>query len=276
MDQEERKNVQAAVEAAIKGESPVQAEQADNTPKTPPTESKTEGKAEFSEVEREAMEQGWKPDGPKSAEQFISDGSYIKKIKNYGKKLQASDEEIASLNATVAEMKKFMDQQRELGYQQAMKELQRERKAAEKEGDAVRVQEIDREMQEAQPLPAETQAFLERHASWLSDPSYEAEQMREFAKKRDAELTKFNLSLGQIAEQIDKDLEVAFPKYFKKEVQEQPIMAVESDSTPRKTRKTAGYNDLSPIQKDICNKLEKSGAMTREQYIENLKLIGDL
>jgi hypothetical protein len=230
----------------------------------------------FTEIEKQAMESGWKPDGEKSAEEFIRAEPLYAEIKARGK-------EIKELKATLDELKAHMDKQRELGYKQAYEELLEERKIAIELGDVKSVDALDNKIRKQEKLlppevPTEVTTFVQRHADWINDPSFEAQEMRAFAKKRDEDLVRFNLSAKEHLEVIEKDLRLKFPNRFKKEEDTNTISAVESDLSPIRGSKGKKYtlNDLTPEQKKCAIHFDKHKIMTIDAYIKQLKEDGQL
>ena len=231
-----------------------------------------------SSVEDEAKAKGWKPDGPKSAEEFLRAEPLYDEIKARGK-------EIKELKKTMEEMKQFMTKQQQLGYKKALDDLQSQKTLAISEGDVEKVSELDVKISETsknitpdktESIP-EVQAFAEKHSKWLNDPSYECQKMREFVTKRDNELASFNLSPEEHINIIDREVKQQFKDYFKEPVKDIP-QVVESDSKPVKAEKKLKFTfrDLSPEQKDCCRHFKKRGIMNEEDYIKSLIETGEL
>ena len=73
---------------------------------------------------------------------------------------------------------------------------------------------------------------MQKHNDIFSDPSYRAQQVREFIENRDQELTKFGLTPEKHIEVLENDLKVKFPERFQKEKPSVVSRSVESDSAP--------------------------------------------
>ncbi len=230
------------------------------------------------DAEAEATAKGWKADGPKSAEEFLRAEPLYDELKQRGK-------EIKDLKMTLDELKSFMSEQKEMGYKQALNDLDLAKTQAIEAGDVDAVKNLDEQIKEhettaQQASPPEVDQFLKKNDAWLSDPSAEAQDMRDFAHKRDQELTAFNMPPEAHLEQIETDLKLRFPHRFG-EVEEVPqsrVSSVESDSAPAGSRgdKTIKFADLSPEQKDCARQFEKRGVMKVDEYIEHLKELGEL
>lgn len=230
-------------------------------------------------IEKLAAEQGWKPDGEKSAAEFLRAAPLYDEIKNRGR-------EIKELKATLDELKAHQDKQIKLGYEQALRDLEQQRIDAIEMGDVASVTELDAQIHEQREhikpekpvLPPEVVSFGERHKDWIEDPSYQGKLMREFAKERDEELLQYNLPPEEHLKVIEKDLKMKFKDYFgNKEVDSEEVYpSVESGApAPRKSKKVT-FADLSPEQKKCARHFEKRGVMTVEAYIKQLKQLGDI
>ena len=236
----------------------------------------------YTEVEKEAIEMGWKPEGVKSADEFIRAAPLYDRIKK-------DSREIKDLKNMVEELKKFQNVQRKLGYEQAIKELQEQRADAIALSDVEEVDRVEQKMKEVEAehsdlkqdnsLPPEAMQFAERHKDWMQSTSAQAAAMRAFVVQRDQELMGNGLSPKDHIDQVEHDLKEAFSGYFKKS--EEPEFrhpAVASDGIPIKgsRKKELGFEDLSSVQKDIARQFARKGVMTTEEYIKQLKAIGEL
>lgn len=261
-----------------------------------------EESAQLSTLEQEAIEKGWKPDGPKTAEEFLRAEPLYDELKNRGKKLKEKDATIEALNNHVSkltqkvnEMITSQEQQRLDNYNLALEEMQKLKSEAIERGDSEAVSdieskmsmyqaEIDKSINVSNPvnLP-EVEEFAERNHKWINDPSYEAQQMREFAKQRDVELAQFNLQPGEHLKTLEQDLKKKFPDYFKQDelVQsEQPKATVESsNSTNVRNSHTKGklrFADLSPEQKICARHFAKNNIMSIDDYIKQIQDLGEV
>lgn len=243
-------------------------------------EPELEEEYEASSIEQEAEAKGWKPDGPKSAEEFLRAEPLYEEIKSRGK-------EIKELKATMDAMKAYMDKQQKLGYEKALSDLEAMKNKAIAAGNVDEVRDVEQKIEahknDDPAIESVKNAFVERNASWIHDPSYEAQQMRVFAEQRDVELTKFNLPPEEHLKQIEADIKKKFANRFDSpeasSVEEvSPVQSVESDAAParskRKTKHT--FQDLSPEQKQCARQFERKGVMKIDDYIKSLVEMGEL
>ena len=237
----------------------------------------TEESPEVADLESEAREKGWKPDGPKSAEEFLRAEPLYSEIKARGK-------EIKELKATLDELKSHMDKQRELGAKEALQKLQEERVTAIEMGDVTSVNSLDtqiRQYEQETKGPAEVvvNQFVERNKSWINENSDEANLMKYYAEKKDSEIARLNLSPEAHIKTVEDELKKIFPHRFKEsDEQLQGSTSVESDSAPLKFNRSKkyGFNDLNTNQKKAFRFFERQGLMTLDKYIKDLIDQGDL
>ena len=238
-----------------------------------------------SRVEKEALQKGWKADGPKSAEEFLRAEPLYDELKQRGK-------DIKELKETVSEMKTLMAQQREAGYEQALGDLERLKADAIRAGDVDTVSGLDDQIKtyetELGNIPGEpvtpnempeVKSFYNQNKFWIEDTSHAAQQIREFAQKRDLELVPFKLAAQKHLDIIQQDIEKQFPDTFKS-TSDTPKAVVESDKTDTvrivSKKGKLSFADLSPEQKKCARHFEKNGVMSVEKYIDELKNVGEI
>lgn len=95
---------------------------------------------QFSEVEKEAMSQGWRPDyqgtNKKSAEEFVRDGSFFRKIAD----LKKDNEELREAFKTLTSHQKKLEK---AAYEKALSDFQTQRNVAIENGEVSKVHELD-------------------------------------------------------------------------------------------------------------------------------------
>jgi hypothetical protein len=240
-----------------------------------------EDTASLSDVEEEATKKGWKPDGLKSADEFLRAEPLYEEIKKRGKEYKALKTQFDELAKHVSALKKS-------GYEKRLEHIQTEREEAIARSDVASVDYLDEELSNIQgemqkdaqpPIHPAAAAFEERHHDILTDYSLEAQAIKEFIVQRDQQLMTFNLDPEVHIQTLEKDLQSKFPRQFEAETGEQEqAPAVESDSRPVTTKKKSKYTfaDLSQDQKSIYKYMEKRGVMSGPDYIKQLQEIGEL
>ena len=235
-----------------------------------------------SNAEDEALSKGWKPDGPKSAEEFLRAEPLYEEIKRRGKEAKELKAQLAELTRHVAGLKKA-------GYESKIDQMQDQRQQAIVRSDIDSVDYYDNELQklktemqtdvEIQQLHPAAQEFLERHKELQSDYSLEAQEIKSFISQRDKELFTYSLDPYVHIQTLEKDLQKKFPERYKRSAPEtQSVSAVESDAAPVASRSKKGqfaYSDLTRDQKQVCQRLVKRGVMTKEAYIKQIAEINE-
>lgn len=263
-----------------KSEEPKEAENVElaaEKPKNVEEPERSEVKSKLTPIEEEALSTGWNPEGEKSAEEWVRSAPLYQAITQRNKKID-------QLERSLQELTKHMDQQREVGYKQALEDLQSRRRMAISDGDIEAVEELDTKIDEiksfnqpSQPQdinnhPA-VQSFAQRHASWVNDPSYEAEEMRTFARER-AEILQnnYNMDIEQALVEVEKDLRYKYPDKFKNSRAEEPVKVDMSTThpAPRANKKTVNISQLNPSQKMLYNWLKQENPDKAKKYIKDL------
>lgn len=247
-----------------------------------PVSSKMET-ADFSDTEQEAMKKGWKPDGPKSADEFLRAEPLYEEIKQRGK-------EIKTLRSQVDELMKHVGSLKKAGYEEKLDMIKHERANAIARSDIDSVDYLDEQLyavkaelqqvqqQQAPELHPAAQAFVQKYNDLIQDKSEEASEIKAFIDFKDKQLGAKGLDPVDHMKTLEQQLLKRYPERFKSEERAAPVYAVESDSAPVGSRKRSKYSfsDLSPDQKNIYKHMEKRGVMSGADYIKQLVEIGEL
>ena len=247
-----------------------------------PVLEEVSSKPELTEVEEEASAKGWKPNGPKSAEEFLRAEPLYDEIKQRGK-------EIKTLRSQVDELMKHVTGLKKAGYEEKLDIIKAERADAVARSDLDSVEYLDEELnkvkselnkEEGTPqMPQAALDFVERHKDILNDYSLESQHIKDFINERDIQLAAYNLDPETHIKTLERDLQTQYPDKFGVKTQSKPnISAVESDSRPVTTKGKSKYSfsDLTQDQKNIYKFMEKRGDMTGAEYIKQLVDIGEL
>jgi len=237
---------------------------------------------EYSPIEKKAMEMGWKPleefDGDpaefRSAETFVALAPLYEKISQTGK-------ENKRLKEAMQHMASMFDKIKEQSYQQALKTLREERKAALQEGDIDRVdlieQQIDNVKEQQQlakeqapvldlddsrssPVHPQFQQFLERNRWYQSD-----EDMTAWADARGVKLAQQGKDRNEVLEILEKEVKKVFPHKFTNPNRERASAVEGGDNT--KTSNSKQKVLLSEDERRIMKTIVRSGVMTEAEYL---------
>jgi hypothetical protein len=243
-------------------------------------------KASADAVEEEARTKGWRPDGPKSAKEFLDDEPFFKELKARGK-------EIKELKHTVESLKAHMDVERRAGYQEALDDLKRQRSDAIALSDEKSVNALDHQIREYESKVAEpaiqapnileheaVKAFQEENKAWLADyVDLDHAEMNTFFQNRCKQLDATGINDPEEAiKLLRKDMAKKFPNYFNKDSSSGMVGTI-NDAVPTghvQRKRQYSFKDLNDVQKEVCRNFVKRGAMTEEKYIDTLVKSGEL
>jgi len=238
-------------------------------------------------TEERAKAQGWNPnykgENAKTAEQFIEDGKKITPIQ--AERMKALEEKIISLEKTskenarelLAQQQKVLREQREIGRQKALKEIEERKKVAREEADvealesAIKDENKIKQSEEKESVtekkPVVTKEFKEfaKNNPWydknLKDP------ISLYADSYGARLATENRfdNLTDLLKEVEKETKLRFPEISGTKTP--PI-----DDSNHTTTKKAGektYDNLPKEAKKACDMMVEKYGIKKEEYVEN-------
>lgn len=233
---------------------------------------------EYTEAEQRAMEQGWVPQDQftghgkwRPAEEFLDRGELFAKIEEQKRRLQ-------SVEGTAQELKKHLEKVRKTEYQRALDTLRADKKAALNEGDADAVVAIDdkiadlrEEQKQVESAPVvQSQEPNPVFVIWENrNPWYKTDRaMKVYADNIAQELAAKGMAPVELLNEVERQTKKEFAHKFTNPNRNKPG-AVEAGGS-----KGSVKNDnfeLSDAEKRVMDKFVKSGLMTREEYIADIK-----
>lgn len=240
----------------------------------------------MNEVEEKAKKQGWNPDydGPnaKTAEEFIADGERIAAIASKNnKKLESELEDVKGL------LKEMQDQQfktlaeaKQQGYQQALKEIEKQQRAAVEDADVEKFDELEKEKKNLKKpeveKPKKEPAIAPELKAWLKDnPWYNRDEDLTIAADVYAKsLARRNPDLDptDFYNKVGKRVKKMFPENFETERPNN----VETPSKKTQSKGKKKYSDLPPEAKKACDRQVKTMGISQEDYVnEYFKAVGE-
>jgi hypothetical protein len=231
----------------------------------------------------EAKRQGWVPqedyNGPE--DKWVDADTFVKKGKEINALLRKDNEflkrEVSEMKSTMMEFKKFHADTEKRAYERAMLDLREQKKEAIAAGDGERVLQVDDAIDELKTARKEERIAAPTQAI---DPAFIAwqEENRWFGK--DTELTAEANLIGEVVkrqnptligpdflEEVTKRVKRMYPEKFTNANRNRPNPVESSTAKPSGPR-GKGFNDLPPEAKQACQKFEKQGLVTRDQYIK--------
>ena len=247
-------------------------------------------------IEAEARKMGWRPqdeyDGDNwvNAEIFVARAPLIEKIEGMGKALKR-------VNSETEQIKEHYKKVKETAYQQALKDLRAERRAAIQEGDADTLDAVDEQLDKLKE-----ERIREEQEQQTSASSQTAEQVEAFQTWRQrnnwyqdhAEATELADTLGrgyhsegatpdQVLAKVEKAIRKAFPELYRNPNRDKPSGTVTGSSTKMADNKQTNQEQslagvkksLTDEQRQVMNKLVRSGMLTEEEYLRDFKAISE-
>lgn len=248
-------------------------------------------------IEEQARKQGWRPkeefDGDE--EDFVSAEEYVGRSPLY-RKINKQNKEIRELQEAFKELGSHMKKREKLAYERAIKELAEERSVAVQNGDTDTFNKIDTEleslkqqMQEVKPeetrivepvkqAPPEVDAFVKRN-KWFNGDSVEDKIMTSAAYTIDDNIKRNNPDISTAEEMnlLEKELMKMFPHKYQNTRRTRASDVSSSINTPSSKTKHSkiDWNSLSPIEKQTARKADLIEGYSAEQYIRELRELGD-
>ena len=232
----------------------------------------------------EAKRQGWVPQDEYSGpeDKWVDADTFVKKGKEINALLRKDNDflkrEVAEMKSTMMEFKKFSADNEKRAYERAMSELREQKKEAISTGDGEKVLQIDDAIDElktsrqeekvARPTNQPDATFIQwsEENKWYTTDAQlksEADMIGEVIKRQNP------LLIGtDFLEEVSKRVKKMYPEKFTNGNRARPS-PVEGTTAPKASvRAGKGFNDLPPEAKAACQKFEKSGLLSRDQYLK--------
>lgn len=234
----------------------------------------------FSEVEKEAYVKGWRPQGPKSAEEYLRAEPLYAELKVNRKKIKEMED-------TVRLLSNHMKKQEAYGYQRALDDMKAQRDNAIYEGDVAAVNQLDNEIRKtehemnavaaAPTVDPVVEEFKSKYSDWMNEQTPEADDMRLLAEAKYLILKQNNAPQETIFSTIEESLIRAYPHRFNKEPDVPGVLTPNPVAGgARQGIKKYTFHDLNHEQKISFRHFEKQGLFTLDEYIKELVKLGEI
>lgn len=248
--------------------------------------------AEPSPMETEAMSQGWvpkeewvesgrDPDEWRPAREFVERGELYRTIHSTKRDLKATQ-------AALSALQRHHQHVFEKAHQQALADLRAAKRMAIREEDHERAAEIDEEIErtkdefqtektmQEQSMVSPAQTAVPEFNAWVDrNPWYtQDEELREFADATGLIYANKNRGVNpvDVLKHVEASVRKKFPEKFG--VKRAAPNAVASVSRQTKVKPSKDDDiELDETEREIMETLVRSGALTKEQYIADLKKV---
>jgi exonuclease VII large subunit len=251
-----------------------------NTPVNEPTGSEPQ----VNEAEQRARDMGWVPKDEytgdpvkwKSAEVFVALDEPIKRI-------ESQSQELKQVKRALDALREHHTKVAENEYQRAIRDLKVQRKQALVEGDIDSFDRLEDEIEKAkdqfieikqqtvQEAQAPTEVIHPEFKTWLNRNAwYESYgYMRQFADDLGVKLHQKGLERAEVLKQVEQAVRKEFPNRFNNP-NKANAPGVEEGGTKSGGKRGESF-ELNDQERNIMNTLVRSGTLTKEQYIAELK-----
>jgi hypothetical protein len=238
---------------------------------------------EYTPMEIKAIEQGWIPkedfDGDES--EFIDAPEFVRRGELFHK-IESQSKEVKQLRNALEAFKKHHSKVKEAEYERALKSLQDARKQAFVDGEHERAFALEEKIDEIKQEKAEVvrnanepvvedNAYTPEFVNWVSRNSwYENNRvMRKAADALGLELHQAGHSPSEVLKMVEAEIRKEWAHKFENPAAKR-AMAVEPST--RSNAKGDSFK-LTADEEEIMRQIVRSGVMTKEQYLEDLKKI---
>ena len=261
-----------------------------------------EGEKKFTPTQEKAFSKGWRPekdwDGESDewvdAREFNFRGELMARISEQSSILNNFKNQIAERDTTIKDMSAHHKNVAEIEYKKALKMLQDAKVEALDEGESETVVKLDDEIDDLKqkarrskvpntkkPIkdttPPEVIDWLQKTQNkwYVNDPFLKS--VADGIAKGIIQANP-NTAPTRLLEQMDKKIREELPHRFdgNPSVNQHDT----DDTTPSRKSgqkgKKLGMRDLDEVQKDVAKRYIKLGVMTLDEYIDDLKTIGEL
>lgn len=221
---------------------------------------------EFTEVEKKAMEEGWIPpsrfdseeQGKEfiSAEKFLENGSFFKKINDQKSKIEQLENSINQLNAHYQKVAENERKKAQAEYKEEIERLKAEKVKALEDGDSQRVVDIDEELRVKKEPENGNPEFEKFFKDWSEKNKWydEDQAMRDYADMLgDGYAARHqDTPYQQIFDYVTEEVKQRYPEKFKNK-QREKAPAVEGSPSNNVSEQSKGKNAGDPTIKDLTS-----------------------
>lgn len=242
-----------------------------------------------SEVELRAMEMGWRPKEEYNGdeENFIDAKEFVRR-KPLFDKIEHQGKQIKAVTKALEALKTHYTRVEEAAVQKAISQMKAQRKEALANGDGDSFELIDDEIKKAEsslaqiekareiPLVEEEVVNPEWNA-WQSRNSWynTTPHMKVFADQVGATLAQRGMAPAEVLKEVEKAVRKEFPQKFTNP-NKASAPDVDSGGGKPKTVNKADDGFMNEQEKKVMNDLVRTGVLTKEKYISDLKAIKGL
>lgn len=240
-------------------------------------------------IEQEARASGWVPKEEFHGDEhkWVDAGEFVRRAPLF-QKIDTAGREIKELRKSLEALKAHHAQVRETEYKRALDELKAAKKEAYIEGDPDALIEIDEKVAAVKDAQARFKQEQAQEAAKATDPEVihpefaawtkrntwynDNKPMRAFADTLGLELRAQGMSPTDVLRQVEIKIKEEFPNKFRNPNRDKAA-AVEGGGKGGPAKGNSGEASLTDEERRIMNTFVRTGVMTKEQYIADLKKV---
>lgn len=236
-------------------------------------------KIEVPAIELRARELGWRPkeDFGGDEDNFVDAKEFVQRQPLF-EKIEHQSRELKNVKKTLDALKGHYTKVQEVEYHRALATLQASKAEAISEADGQRTVQIENQIRKAerefQQIQQDAKDPVENNpsefVSWKAQNAWyeKDESMRIFADAVGSKLSREGMTPPEVLVAVSKKVKAEFPhKFVNPNKANAPDVGV---STGGRSVSTEKY-ELTELERSVMNTLVRSGTMTKEQYIADLK-----
>lgn len=235
-----------------------------------------------SAIEQTALEQGWRPKAEFTGDPdtFIDAAEFVRRGELFSK-IEHQSKELKQVRQALEALKDHHSKVKETEYKRALQSLEAARKQALADGEHDRFFALEEKIEEVKTEKAEFDAELKQvpvepnqppqeFVSWVNQNKwYETDKaMRAYADKLGSELAS-SYPPNQVLQMVAVEVKKEFAHKFTNPKSSRP-MAVEPAGRGGNSSNSFA---LTPDERDIMRKFVRSGVMTEQEYIAEIKKV---
>jgi hypothetical protein len=242
-------------------------------------------------IEQKALAMGWRPkDSFEGDEEDFIDAKEFVRRKPLFEKIDHQGKQLKEVTKALGALKEHYGKVQETEYNRALRDLKHQMKQANRDGDYERADviedQITRVETEAAVLRQERESIQvadapqvdPRFQAWVDkNPWYTSSRhMQVYADEVGVRLARQGLDSHEVLKEVEKAVRKEFPtKFVNPNKANAP--AVEGTGVKGGSNKASGESfDLTDQERNIMNTLVRSGTITKEKYIADLKAVKGL
>lgn len=245
---------------------------------------KTPEAPQYSEIEIEAMDMGWRPKEEWSGDEndFIDARSFVRN-KSLFDKIEHLSKRVKDQDKTIGMLKEHHSKVEEATRAQVISELKKAKKTAYEEGDVDKAIEIDDEIAKQRSIEAyersqanKKQELHPEFVAWVEKNSWYAVD-RSLRSEADAlgmayKQTNPDKSPDEVLSHVTRQIKKLYPEKFQNPNRQAPNL-VEGASGQRTPSKKTDAFALTEDEERVCKTFVRNGVMSREDYIKEIKKV---